>query len=253
MYSQKYKTRREINKTISIASRGKYLADYNLDILRTAILNYLVESLIKKIGNIKIKRVLFVGGGSGREIMLFLKRIDSHVVNLDINFELLKFGKDLNKNPSTCFYVLGDGMSMPFKDNSFDVVILYESLHHMDDIEACLLESIRCANLVCIVDRRKCFISKLGRLCNLIKPDYDGLYANEIDLNKLTQFINHLPLKYNLSIKFHFIYLAIINKYIHKIISHYAMVANFYLYLVKIINFFFGFLGNGVIITINKI
>ena len=248
----KIQKRRDINKQIDINSIKRQLLDFHPDILRTSLLNSLVKYIKKYIKKINGKKVLFIGGGIGREIIKLKEYESFFAVNLDINFQLLRIGSNYYKiNKIQCYCILGDGMQLPFKDNVFDIVILYESLHHMDDLVLCLKESFRVAKIVCIVDRRKCFISKLAKSLGLIQPEIDG-FANELDIKWFKNWLKNNLNLYEVIIKYHFLYLLVINKKIHNFFVKIPIC-----YIVKIfvqmVNIFFGYLGNGVVIAVKKI
>ncbi|PIU42226.1 MAG: hypothetical protein COS99_01075 [Candidatus Omnitrophica bacterium CG07_land_8_20_14_0_80_42_15] len=214
----------------------------------------ILATVLKRMGNIHGKKVVFVGGGEGNEI-LYIKNNskDFYAVNLDINLKRLRICKyyfrDINIQ---CTPVLGDGMSLPFKNSIFDIVFLINSAHHMDSMELCLRESLRIGKIVCIVDRRKCFISKIGRRLGLIKPDYDGYYTNEIDVKWFFKFIKDSSNVKLVYLKYHFFLLLYVNKTIHDLINRYRPLCYVYILLVKILNLFFGFLGNGIIVVLSK-
>jgi ubiquinone/menaquinone biosynthesis C-methylase UbiE len=81
------------------------------------------------------KKVLDIGTGPGT-IPLHLARLypGLHFLGLDISFEMLK--KALNHKErmgSSMPLTAAEGESLPFKNNSIDIVISLFSLHHMDN------------------------------------------------------------------------------------------------------------------------
>jgi ubiquinone/menaquinone biosynthesis C-methylase UbiE len=71
--------------------------------------------------------ILDVGGGSGA-IKEFLSPEEYRLCILDINAEALRRVSD-----SKLEVIAGDGCRLPFRDNSFDVVLSVDSLEHVPD------------------------------------------------------------------------------------------------------------------------
>lgn len=81
------------------------------------------KSIRENISSSKIKFILDYGCGSGEFSDIFK---DSYYIGIDTNFKFLNFAKKKhNKN-----FVLV-GKKLPFKDNSFDVIMLVSILHHI--------------------------------------------------------------------------------------------------------------------------
>lgn len=59
---------------------------------------------------------------------------------------------DVPIHPGNMRFVLYDGKSLPFKDNSFDTVICIYSLHHCDNLELSLKECLRVAERLLIIE-----------------------------------------------------------------------------------------------------
>jgi len=82
--------------------------------------------------------LLEVGGGrSGLSKMLYP---DARVVNLD--FDPAFAEASANRQPGVT-YVVGDATRMPFADDSFDVVTLFDLLEHVEDDAAVARETMR--------------------------------------------------------------------------------------------------------------
>ena len=97
-------------------------------------------------------KVLDVGCGEGRHIFGSLHEyVDVHCIGLDQDIPSLnkckegfEFFKELNSG-STVF-MQGSVYSLPFDDNTFDLVICSEVLEHLDDYHAAIDEIYRVLN-----------------------------------------------------------------------------------------------------------
>ncbi|KKR81570.1 MAG: 3-demethylubiquinone-9 3-methyltransferase [Candidatus Daviesbacteria bacterium GW2011_GWA1_41_61] len=92
------------------------------------------------------KRVLDIGCNSGI-ILIPLKERGVDVVGIDISKTDIDKAKEnlrQRKLPQGCVQV-GDAKKLPFKSNSFDIVLLSDILEHVSDPEIVAQESIRVA------------------------------------------------------------------------------------------------------------
>jgi len=80
-------------------------------------------------------KLLDLGCGSGNLTYLLSKNYN--VVGLDLN----PFPKDSKlKLSERCQYVRGDALNLPFKENSFDAVIMYNVIEHIEDVKKVFVE-----------------------------------------------------------------------------------------------------------------
>jgi len=87
----------------------------------------------------KGKRILDIGGGTGRTANELA--ISGHeVIVLDKNAAIMIFGQ--RRYPKLSF-IRGDAYSLPFRDESFDEVILEEIIEHFEDQEKAIDEVLR--------------------------------------------------------------------------------------------------------------
>jgi ubiquinone/menaquinone biosynthesis C-methylase UbiE len=93
------------------------------------------QTVLKLLGEITGKTILDVGCGPG----LFTAPLSSSnaLVGLDLSLEMLRFART-SVNP-----IQGDGERLPFKDESFDIVLAIEALQHVKYPRLFLKELVR--------------------------------------------------------------------------------------------------------------
>ncbi|MBT4824985.1 class I SAM-dependent methyltransferase [Candidatus Woesearchaeota archaeon] len=104
------------------------------------------KEIIKKINKIiilKNKKVLDIGSGWGGFCLEASKK-DAIVTGLEPDNKVLKISKELIKNHnSNVKFVKGKAEKLPFKNKTFDLVILHSVLEHVGDVNKALKEAIR--------------------------------------------------------------------------------------------------------------
>lgn len=91
-----------------------------------------VEDIIRMTKHIKKIKVLEVGCGTGilsNELLKAKKGIE--LVGIDLSGEAIKIAKKKNSDFTKAKFIVGNTLSMSFKDNSFDLVIGNSILHHI--------------------------------------------------------------------------------------------------------------------------
>jgi ubiquinone/menaquinone biosynthesis C-methylase UbiE len=91
----------------------------------------------------KGRRILDIGGGTGRTGNALLQS-GYEVTVLDRNESIMRFGQQ--SYPSLTF-IRGDAYSLPFKNDSFDEVILEEIIEHFEDQRRVIEEILRVLRL----------------------------------------------------------------------------------------------------------
>ena len=86
---------------------------------------------------IKGKSVLDIACGTGYGLV-FLKKDAKHVTGVDVDIEAAKEAKSECDERSAV--LLGDGLRLPFADESFDAVTSFETLEHLLERNAFLIE-----------------------------------------------------------------------------------------------------------------
>ena len=85
------------------------------------------------------RRALEVGSGEGR-VARDLAARGHWVVGLDSSPTLSRFAKEAATGPA---YLLGNAAALPFPDESFDLVVAYNSLMDVEDMPAAVAEAAR--------------------------------------------------------------------------------------------------------------
>jgi len=124
------------------------------------------DALLSIFGKIEKKSVLNPGCGAGMDCEWVTKE-GAKSFGLDVSFRLIKLAKRrFRKKRLNGKFIVGDMENLPFKTESFDVVVFYDSLHHSDNINKSLLETNRVTrDLIGIVEPNKnCLTRKFAEI-----------------------------------------------------------------------------------------
>lgn len=92
---------------------------------------------------VKDKKVLDIACGVGYgSYLLKTEGMAKQVVGADIDEDTVSYANDKYGRKGLTFQ-LGDAQDMPFADSSFDVVVSFETIEHLEDQQAYLLEVCR--------------------------------------------------------------------------------------------------------------
>ena len=92
--------------------------------------------------------VLDLGCGGGRNIEYFLTKADK-VYGMDHSEAGVNMARERNKEAierGRCQIIMGDVKSLPFKDESMDIVTAFETIYFWNEIEVCFKEIYRVLN-----------------------------------------------------------------------------------------------------------
>ena len=94
----------------------------------------------------KDAKILEVGAGNGQYSLILNKRGFKNTITSDISLKGLAAAKrhSKNKGKNKGEFIVSDSESIPFEDNTFDVVFLTASLHHFPDPQKAISEMKRC-------------------------------------------------------------------------------------------------------------
>jgi 2-polyprenyl-3-methyl-5-hydroxy-6-metoxy-1,4-benzoquinol methylase len=102
------------------------------------------ERFVKMLGSVKGKRVLDIGSGFGNAA-LNLAQKGAIVTSIDISPNLIKgCNYRAEKNGLDVDFRVMDAQNLEFEDNTFDIILGYRTIHHLQDINAFLLSANRC-------------------------------------------------------------------------------------------------------------
>ena len=132
----------------------------------------------------KTDNVLDLGCGDGLNIKILVQRGVKRVAGVDISGQLLQEAK--KANPKVKFY-LASSESLPFKDNSFDIVLVDSVFHHLMKFRKSLKEIRR----VLVSGGRLCFIEPHK---SLFREFYD--FVSELPIAKYTPFLKERSISY---------------------------------------------------------
>lgn len=126
--------------------------------------------------------VLDLGCGGGRNIEYFLTKADK-VYGLDHSNTSVKMASEINKkaiDTGRCKILVGDVRTLPFEDESIDIVTAFETIYFWNDIERCFKEIYRVLKkegqfLICneVSSKERRDVKKLLKMINfeIYKPN----------------------------------------------------------------------------------
>lgn len=121
-------------------------------------------------GLTKDKAVLDVACGTGYGVDYMAKKGAKQVVGVDISLEAVNYGWERYGREGKTDFVCGDGLKLPFSDNSFDVVVSFETIEHIRRYGRFLAECRRVLRqdglLVCSTPNRRIFSPDLPKPVN---------------------------------------------------------------------------------------
>lgn len=158
-----------------------------------------LEVVSELVGNTKNKLLLDAGCGSGRFTNFFIND-GANVISIDTSKNMLKFLMENNCNAKA---INADILNLPFKNNSFDLIICSEVLTHLHEYKKPLTEFKRILNSdgIIIIDMRN-ILYPMHFIRKYILPkteiDRDTRYNPDIThIFKIMKICNEINLKIN--------------------------------------------------------
>lgn len=104
------------------------------------------------VGEIRDRRVLDVGSGTGRAALL-LARAGARVTAVDASEQMLAVARQrASDERATITFAVGDAHALDFPDRAFDVAVSFRVLMHTPQWRVCLGELCRVADRLVVID-----------------------------------------------------------------------------------------------------
>ncbi|MEE9170040.1 MAG: class I SAM-dependent methyltransferase [bacterium] len=122
----------------------RWAASYGEELTAVQVLESPI--LVELIPDVKDRRVLDLGCGTGRVSELAMAHGAKITVGVDLSREMLQRAVGSTKSTKS-FWLAGDGLHLPFVSESFDVIICALTMGHLRDIEGGLAQIHRVLRL----------------------------------------------------------------------------------------------------------
>ncbi|HGE70321.1 TPA: class I SAM-dependent methyltransferase [Candidatus Poribacteria bacterium] len=128
------------------------------------------------------RKILDIGCGRGDFLSKICREYNSTGIGIDISWGMLNFAK--SNNPGV--YIMSDSGNIPFKDKSFDAVVLKGVLHHLPtEIRLkTLKEAERLSKESILIEEPCCFENRILKLISRLYwkiEDHGYYYGSEKD------------------------------------------------------------------------
>jgi len=218
---------------------------------KTPVAKYFSNFALNKVVKIfpiefKDKNILIsCGGGDGFEIIK-MENFGGKITVSDISPDAIK---EIKKKWPKMKTVIADAEKLPFKDNSFQIGLVKDGLHHLVKPEEGIKELLRvCSEAVIIIDFKESFLTRFVSGIGL-SPEFEeaGNYNFRFSTKKLQKFLSKVKVK-DYRIKSCFVHAPLFqHSFLQKGIGFYLMkLAS------ETLNLLFGNLGNVLLVVIIK-
>ncbi len=102
----------------------------------------LIQSILRYVPSSPGARVIDIGCGTGRYVLLLASATEARVFATDLSRAMVEKGREKD-NAQNVSWFLSDACRMPFADESFDVTLLFLVLHVVKDPKEALEEAYR--------------------------------------------------------------------------------------------------------------
>ena len=198
----------------------KLPSNYQKHTSKNPLQKFLIENfykaLLQIVGDLKPATILDAGCGEGFTLARLQKEgIGKHLEGIDYSLNAINLGK---KNYPSLLLKQGDIYQLPYKNNSFDLVVCSEVLEHLKYPERALEEVVRVSNKYCLlsVPNEPLFmISNFLRGKNLSRWGNDVEHINHWSSKNFKNFVKRKGVK-NIILKNSFPWTIILGEKIEK-------------------------------------
>lgn len=99
------------------------------------------KDIAQRLKHTEYQSLLDIGCGTGYLIDMLIRQKDAVYYGLDLSPQMLNIAK--NKLPQSVFLTEGSAESLPYEDNTFDIVTCIQSFHHYPKPEKAMSEAYR--------------------------------------------------------------------------------------------------------------
>ncbi len=209
-------------------------------------LNKAISMLPFKIKGLKVLSICCGDGFEGE----YLYKLGADVTVTDISPEAVKAAK---RRCPKLKGLAADSENLPFKNASFDIVLVRDGLHHLPHPFKGLSEMNRVSKLGFImIEAQKSFIMKILIFLGVaLEHEISGNYVYRFTRDEIKKIMNRLKIS-NYIIHTSWCYhITFLSKYIYPKFNN-KLWLNFFLILFKFFNILFGHFGNSMVITAIK-
>ncbi|MDR0835033.1 MAG: methyltransferase domain-containing protein, partial [Tannerella sp.] len=135
---------------------------------------------------VKSKRTLDAACGTGFGTQI-LSDVASTVIGIDISDEAIEYAKQHYQNNSNISFQVASIQNLPFEDNSFDVIVSFETIEHVDEIDQRkFLSEIKRL----LVNDDGLLIMSTPNLTNYDKRGVNEWHIKEFELKEFKEFLS---------------------------------------------------------------
>ncbi|HPZ07642.1 MAG TPA: class I SAM-dependent methyltransferase [Candidatus Eremiobacteraeota bacterium] len=136
------------NKSVLESLSNYSSANYRKHTSKNPLQRFLIKRFHNSIRDLIIKagvsKILDAGCGEGLAINEIINKNNSSITGIDISMEALHIAKQLNPE---CFFLQCNLQTLPFLDNTFELVLSLEVLEHLKNPQKVMLELCRVSRL----------------------------------------------------------------------------------------------------------
>lgn len=132
--------------------------------------------LIDSVTNLNVNKILDVGCGEGFTLSMLKKKcIGKNIKGIDYSVDAINIGKNLFPDIDLC---VGNIYKLPYKSNSFDLVMCLEVLEHLENPDKALEEIIRISKKYCLFSVPN---EPIFKLANFFRGKNISRWGNDIE------------------------------------------------------------------------